>query len=257
MKQLAQAMVDSQTAHLTAISEDMVKRMLECAIPKSSIPSVDIEAIKKSLIPDSLRESMRKVGEGMLQRLKDSEARFWARGWMLHGDFPFMAVEVHADEHEVSDEQLDDWMVEYYRPHIDQIESLLQGSWPKRSGLIGEAITAHKSGQYSFSCLLLLTQIDGVCFDISSVYFFSTNDHKPKISRRVEKYVSDKERLSFLEMINCLNGPDGLVDEKVLNRHRVLHGQDLSYGTEANSLRCISILYYLTKYVAPAFKNPS
>ncbi len=32
---------------------------------------------------------------------------------------------------------------------------------------------------------------------------------------------------------------------EVLNRHAVLHGESLDYGTEANSLKAISLLYYI------------
>ncbi len=156
----------------------------------------------------------------------------------------------------------------YVRSRLDELEGLVEVEWPRRSPIVSEALEAHRRGSYAVSIPTMLTQVDGICFDILAKPFFSTKNGVPETKSAVDDLINSLNlRLTsmmprgsigdlFFEQLRITSSassrfhvPDG--DSKQensgkLNRHGVLHGIDVDYPTEANSLRTISMLLYLT-----------
>ena len=138
----------------------------------------------------------------------------------------------------------------------------------KRQDLIKEAIYNHKNGAYASAITLLLTQLEGiageVCDDNPSISI-SKESGKSK-DKIVESFKNNNLKNSILYSDSVLLAIDGYIYastkrlqmntvfrssfQGMLNRHGILHGNILEYGTEANSYKCIllmDILCYLTR----------
>jgi hypothetical protein len=140
--------------------------------------------------------------------------------------------------------------------------------WPQRKTLLGDAFEAHKNGLYTLSIPVFLSQADGMAFNILQAFVF-TDHNGAKISDKAKELIDAETEnhelmCSFVGILleeHTIRTSTKNRDERrlsgapisPLNRHGVLHGIDLDYATEANSLRAISLLSLLT-YVRE-FKN--
>jgi hypothetical protein len=110
-----------------------------------------------------------------------------------------------------------------------------------RSQLLNRALAHHKARRYEASILILLSQIDGITFDVTG---------------RRESIFYQGERLPY-EHSGSLAGLPGnlaavrdqlLVDRFVVSRaglwqrHPILHGRELAYGTRINSTKTWALL---------------
>lgn len=143
-------------------------------------------------------------------------------------------------------------LCDHYRDRLNEIEQQLTKWFPSRLAIFRDAFQAHRQGLYFASIPLFLSQIDGVCHDLSDYYFFT----KPRGERRtgVSPFIEQKglSEINLALLAPLMAEHSILLGENrrpanfsQLNRHQVLHGESLDYGSELNSLRSISLLHYL------------
>ena len=56
-------------------------------------------------------------------------------------------------------------------------------------------------------------------------------------------------------ILQCSDNSSNVSLTNVLNRHEVLHGESVDYGTEINSLKAISLLYYIASVLGERGHN--
>lgn len=139
-------------------------------------------------------------------------------------------------------------LTRYNHEGVDQFAA----SWSKiawlqpRMHILKAGIKAHERGEYALSIPALLAQIEGI---VATGY-----GHKGHLSQR--RYIAYLDRLLTADwdvmgdmaltnrvMIECLLadfGHNQVIPS--LSRHAILHGADVSYPTEANSLKAILLL---------------
>lgn len=118
-----------------------------------------------------------------------------------------------------------------------------------RLRLLNEAVEAHVSGKYFLSVSTLLPQFEGIIAD----YFKHTGFLKQK---KLEEYIGgllqDKNTFSmditvlyfYLDIV-LDDFKHGEPVKSQMSRHAILHGCDVDYGTEINSLCSILLIDYL------------
>jgi hypothetical protein len=129
---------------------------------------------------------------------------------------------------------------------------------------VNSAIQAHHQKEFILSIPTLLAQADGMFYEIMNTGFYSNKKKDlEKIRRRILEKLSENGSkantssfgffmVSQLKEENILHqsyskttaGPFG--DETPFNRHMILHGQDLNYDTEINSLKAIALIGFLS-----------
>lgn len=138
----------------------------------------------------------------------------------------------------------------YFDLRLSAIEETLTAALPRRAHLIRSALKAHRGGEYELAIPVLLAQVDGTCKDLASEYFFLRRNHRPQLADYVEQLAADSFRGALLApLVEALPVRASYGDESgsssELNRHRVLHGHDVNYGTRINSFKSISLLNYV------------
>lgn len=151
-------------------------------------------------------------------------------------------------------------MVEHFEARTAGIRSELVQTYPHRGEIFDAAFDAHISGQYLVSIPVLLAQVDGICFDVANAHFFMGKE-RPKVVAHAVQVASSQIARAFLaplesEMTIALSEkarPQGFTG---LNRHTVLHGESVDYGTKENGLRAISLLNYMSQSLQRELSEP-
>jgi hypothetical protein len=153
--------------------------------------------------------------------------------------------------HDIS--ELSDAFKEYHYSHLDLIEQRLLRMYPERNRFITEAFDAHRTGKYLFSIPIFLSLADGITYlKTGEACLFSSSDKQPKIKQTqfmknlIDESLLLEAMLSAVTNFSAINKPERIDDNRFfLNRHTILHGKNLDYDTEMNSLKVISLLNYL------------
>ena len=139
-----------------------------------------------------------------------------------------------------------------FESRLSEIEAEIVPKFPNREKPIRAAFRAHRAGEYFLSVPVLLAQVEGICVGITKVSLYEKAGGKtiPKTKAFVdEKDVSKFERALLSPLAEPLpisaskNQRDPDWDE--LNRHQVLHGESVDYGTRMNSLKAVSLLNFI------------
>lgn len=153
---------------------------------------------------------------------------------------------------EKTDQLLTDFFVKLYSS--EQMERFLE-NWEKiewlnsRINILKEVIDCHKEGKYFSSVATLLPQIEGVIvYGNNASGFMSQKDIRNLVETSLNEETSfsldDTVRLFYINVLQA-GFEHGKVKKSFLSRHAILHGGDLEYGNELNSIRCIVLFDYL------------
>lgn len=150
-------------------------------------------------------------------------------------------------------------LAEYFQSERVRIKDFLIDQFPNRRLILESAFEAHEHEKYVLSIPVLMAQIDGMCKEKTNASFF-TGSEQSDLSKSLSTLVKESylglfvapieekttirmsraDRLKFIEN-------NSQVEFKELNRHLVLHGECIVYGTYLNSLKMISLAYYLVR----------
>lgn len=120
-----------------------------------------------------------------------------------------------------------------------------------RRPIIRDAVKDHSQGRFRVSIPTLLPMIEGIAFEVfdPELMIQTTNPRTP-IRSAIESY--ERRDLLADAMLNALTVlwarvPFGSAPpmSRMLNRHLILHGRTLRYGTEANSLKVFLALDHI------------
>ncbi|WP_423391458.1 hypothetical protein [Burkholderia sp. LMG 21824] len=173
-------------------------------------------------------------------------------GWYLDQDMEMSdPIRFKRAVDEGREVQADTEMVEYFDARIDGIRTELIQAYSHRQEILDAAFDAHSRGQYLLSIPVLLAQVDGICFDVVDAHFFMGRE-RPEVLAKAAEFADSQIARAFLapleaEMSIALSEkarPPGFAG---LNRHMVLHGESIDYGTKENGLRAISLLNYIAQ----------
>lgn len=210
-----------------------------------------------SVIEDFQRQLREMPGEVRAQL-----AVLMARGWCLDPEMPHTWGRDLADAFEEGqEEEAQQWLVDYFKGRLDEIEKTLIERHPQRAVILAQAFQAHRTGQYFLSIPVMLSQADGVIQDKHQKQLF-TKKAQANLKAVVENMQVDDLRVIFMEAF-CVDIPLTRKTQELppgfdgLNRHAVLHGTDPNYGTEINGWRAVSILNLASYLVAEEADVPS
>ncbi|MFQ1990209.1 hypothetical protein ACK34V_12765 [Aeromonas veronii] len=151
-----------------------------------------------------------------------------------------------------SEESQENYLTSYIRNYGGQIRQFLIEEFPNRAAQIDDAFKAHDAGLYYCSIPTLLALSEGIGRDLYGVGLYA----KVKMQPVFNKVIEQMEGLEvFHEMVlkpltvnskvtEKINEPTD-EDKRFLNRHLIIHGSSEKYGSELNSLKSISLVYYV------------
>ncbi len=207
---------------------------------------------------EPVRDMVRRFVEqrqALKEHYRKAQDHLSEEGWYLGSDMPLPNYSVLAkmvDEGQYSD--IEDAMCQWARSQIDGIITGATKAFPSRAQILKDAADAHREGKYSLSVPAFFAQSDGMANDIIGNCLFRGNPPKA-----LEKTLSQFAGFPLSDLSDILLDPlrsrsrfytcsprhatKGGVT--LANRSEVMHGAQLDYASEANSLRGIVLLGYL------------
>ena len=215
-------------------------------------PAIEFQKQIQDLISPAFDQLQKSFNE-LPSRTQEALLKLGDHGWFFDLEMPLPGLwrlkEALSEGNVVEAENA---QVEYFSSRLDEIENSIVGKFPHREKMIRAAFRAHKSEEYELSIPVFLAQTDGICNDVIEQYLFMKQNNKPRTAIYVEQIASDTYRAALLQpLAQAL--PIGASkherneDFNELNRHMVLHGESLDYGTKVNGLKAISLINYVTQ----------
>lgn len=216
------------------------------------------------VISDSIKRSTKELASSlckMLHELSEKERKVQYHcirtGWYFsYLDAAISGIIELADM--IDNEQFEQVEMEiqnFAKTQIDKTLHQVESHWPHRVQIISDAFQAHRQGLYTLSIPVLLAQADGISNEIFGVQLYKKQSDTPKTKKVVDQYpiqhygwFIEPLRIVTSVAVNTKHRDKKREEDSLygpLNRHGVLHGIDIDYATEANSLRAIMLVNYL------------
>lgn len=227
------------------------QRLMINEIAETTQPLFDFQKQLQSLISPAF-EQLGKSFKQLAPQTQEALITLGNYGWFLD---PEMGVRwIMGLKKALSDGDIDDAenvLIEFFCKRLDKIESVIAGKSPHREKFIKAAFSAHRRGEYELSIPVFLAQIDGICKEVIGQYLFMRQNKKPQTAIYVEQITDNTIKAALLQplaQVLPINASEKERDKNFteLNRHMVLHGESLDYGTKVNSLKAISLINYVT-----------
>ncbi len=245
-------------------NEGILAELLETQRRLANIGQPFLEAQERmDRIMRSFTEPFVRLSETLRQlpsRTRAALVRLGERGWYLDLEMPLpwlweLDRAIASGDHQGAEEAL----VEYFDTQRDKIKGRLIKWFPARARIFECAFAAHARGECELSVPLFLIQADGICQELIGIQLFKRRDGVPVLAKHVESVPEDTFRAAFLHPLaqplpisaSAKERESSFLDAR--NRHAVLHGESVDYGTATNSLKAMSLL----SYVADVLRRPS
>jgi len=199
------------------------------------------EAIQKSIIStfDDLKNSFL----GLPKHIQEVLLLLGENGWYLD-----MAMSLPTLWHlkGILDEgnllKAENILVKYFEKRLCELEKSILKKFPSRKHLLKPAFNAHRREEYCLSIPIFLAQTDGICKEAVGQYLFIKSNRKPQTAIYVDQITNDTFMAAFLSPLAetlPINASENerQINFNGLNRHMVLHGESLDYGSKVNSLK--------------------
>lgn len=144
------------------------------------------------------------------------------------------------------------------------IKGKVISAFPKRSKLLQSIFNLHTQGEYEAAINLALTQVDGICKDVFTKtmkdgtrkplgFFDNESDKKVQsLSKSITPPANSLLSLLSKQLAATDRNDHPLLksnttDLSDLNRHAILHGESIEYGTYINSVKAILLLDFVVQ----------
>jgi hypothetical protein len=172
-------------------------------------------------------------------------------GWYISEDLKMNELtSMYRNAYEENVKELDNFFIQFYNDSLEKNTTSLSIRFKDRKIMFQEALSAHKNKYYHCSTLLWLTLCDSLC----EGELFKLKGEKKAIKNFLQKNGTDEIHSKYLEVLTEVNAIDVFTGNKSnyisqLNRHGIVHGYDINYGTEVNSLKAFSLLVFIKDMV--------
>ena len=211
----------------------------------------------------AIHERMEYFSNELPKDLEQESVKLMNRGWFiwfLDGMMPDFSEKMHSLVGK-SDKEQDSYMRKYIEESLGDFESELCNQYPSRDQQIKDAFRSHTGEIYYASIPTFLTLSEGIGRDLyPGVGIFAKQ--RPKSPKAGLPKTDD-----IFDSISCLDIFEESVlkplrvssdvtrsihsptkdDERLFNRHLIMHGNSSSYGSKDNSLKAISLTFFVHK----------
>jgi len=211
-----------------------------------------IEAVRKvSANPEIKR--LQKYFSNLPECTQAALLKLGEYGWYF--DLRLSILEIQDLVDALSDgniEEAESALVEHFENSLHEIEEDISKKFPLREKLIKAAFNAYRRQEYDLAIPVLLAQADGICKEATGKYLFikERGRTRPEIASYVDQVDEGSYEAALLSPLTKTLPVNASTRERAdafnaLNRHQVLHGESLDYGSKINGLKAISLINYV------------
>lgn len=169
------------------------------------------------------------------------------QGWFFDLE---MDIDDWIREESIQLDVMEDYLMDFFRDRVPAIQAKTEQRFHKRSHIIRGAFNAYLRGEHELAIPVLFTQIDGICYDEVKKNLFIQNEWESGVVLYRKRNTLDWFTDILLDTLTkplpiSLSQKKRDPEFSGLNRHQVIHGESVDYGTEINALKTISLLNYI------------
>jgi hypothetical protein len=176
-------------------------------------------------------------------------------GWYAAMDFPLVTLNrADAAFREGRETEANEALTEIFDRDAPKIIERVGEEFPETSTLMARALRAHQEGDFVVSVMILLSQAEGIWGRHANQMspYSRSRKNKAALGRAIEADVVQTPIRAYWELLRedipiNRNFQPGDPIPAVLNRHAVMHGASLDFGTKSNSARTFSWLSYVAE----------
>lgn len=178
------------------------------------------------------------------------------RGWFISGSMDVSDLRYFQTQLEHKQfEELDNAMSAWVELNLQEVRNNANKRFPERAAIINSAFQAHSDAMYELSVPVFLAQVEGMCLEVLGKKMFSTKAGVPRTRAATDALADNTFTEMLLLPLREVHGLSASASERhlwpeSLNRHEILHGVVMDYGTKINSEKAISLLEYIVSLVA-------
>jgi hypothetical protein len=166
-------------------------------------------------------------------------------GWYILYELKMKDVPIIVNQFENNEiDKADKILIKHFKIRLKHIENQLIQSFPERKNILTEAFYAHRKKMFFSSTILFLSQADGIT---ENKIFMGFNFKK--FSKNNEKHplvLLFKNKNPLTDHFN--KGDQNSMNSDCINRHGIMHGLQQNYGSELNSLKALSFLWFVSNF---------
>lgn len=218
-----------------------------------------VEEVGKTIAPSIIR--FNDILERVPVVTKEALLLMAENGWFVDPELTISFCAEFLSAHEDGDiNEIETALVDFFEERCGDIHQDIVARFPLRASVLDAAFSAHQNGQYDLSVPVFLAQADGVSNELFGKHYFRNNERKD-IARYVNQLI-DASYDSVLLAPLCekshfpISKPGNGKNVRHLNRHAILHGDFVDYGTKENSLKAMSFLNYIAVVFGDAVEKP-
>lgn len=218
---------------------DSIARTVTASIEQQIQQSSELVAWFKIQFPPEMSRALEALGR---------------RGWYL--DFEWSMTELRQVVNmfeQGREDAAERFLVQHFTSRLDEIERNICERLPQRARIVRRCFALQREKDYISSVPMTLIQADGACWDLTNGRsLFRRVDGRPEVAQAAivdSDWITGayssilRESWSLLPIVQ--NEKERGPNFAGLNRHMVLHGEAVDYGTSVNSLRAVSLLNYV------------
>lgn len=211
---------------------------------------------------EKVLERMQYTAIDLPNDLENESIKLMNRGWFIwffDGDRNDFSGKIEALIGK-SDEEQDSYLCRYVTDNIGYFESEIHSQQTDRACQIRDAFKSHDCELFYASIPTLLALSEGIWRDFYPKHgLFAKQrsrggDYSPKTDEIIDliPYLMSLERAALTPLrvssaiTKSIHSPTER-DKKLLNRHLIMHGNSNSYGSKENSLKAISLVFFVHK----------
>lgn len=150
--------------------------------------------------------------------------------------------------------EVDAFFITHYEQSAAGLQERLLAAYPDRAEPLRQAFLAESQGLHFVSIPVLLAQADGIAVDIVGGKLFKSVKKRPQAAGRIDEMALaefDQKFLAALMQNGGFNASEENMHEfpHAPNRHEIMHGRDILYGTKHNYLKTLSLLAFIGLHV--------
>lgn len=174
--------------------------------------------------------------------------RMIRNGWYFTSNLPLVSNELLS----ANDKDFNLSLCNFYDSESKDMFNRILETFPHRKHILTKIRKAHNNKDYELCIPAMLTQADGISYELFNVSLFSKDKLEQPKTKNQKQIKFDENDIMDILFITQLSITGNLNENvfttpKFFNRHSVLHGRDIHYNKKQNSLRCLSMLYFLAE----------
>lgn len=233
-----------------------LKKNMELMPPSLRLLKDSIEKLKGSLSVLGEVSDWEPIGRYTLREDRAAYFKFIIdglanNGWFVDFDMPLEVIsELNLLIKNRAFDKIDELLIEYFERNLTTIKEFLLEQYPDRRKVLEAGFRAHAAKEYELSVLAFLSQVDGMFKEKLSVDFFEKRNKIPARAECYRIYAVDELLQTFLYIFRKeypidyseFKRPKGFTQ---LNRHMIMHGEAIDYGSRLNSLKALSLVNHI------------